>query len=161
MTSDWAAFREVELFLLSDAELADTHRYEEWLALWTKELLYWVPCNQDEVDPKRQISLIYDDRPALEERLYRLGTRYAHSQRPESRLSRVVSNIVYDGYQPERGGAVTSRFVIGEERRERQTVWMGRSRHVLVREDGRLRMKEKKVWLINNDSPMGKLTFIP
>ena len=158
--NDWAAFREVELFLLRDADLADSHRYEDWLALWTKDLLYWVPCNQDEVDPRRQISLIYDDRPALEERLYRLGTRYAHSQRPESALSRVVSNIVYDGYEPERGGAVTSRFVIGEERRERQTVWMGRSRHVLVRQDGQLRMKEKKVWLINNDSPMGNLTFI-
>jgi 3-phenylpropionate/cinnamic acid dioxygenase small subunit len=160
MSSDWAAFREVELFLLRDADLADSHRYEEWLALWTMDLRYWVPCNQDDVDPKRQISLIYDDRPALEERLYRLGTRYAHSQRPESRLSRVVSNIVFESYDPERGGAVTSRFVIGEERRERQTVWIGRARHLLVRDDGALRMKEKKIWLINNDSPMGNLTFI-
>jgi 3-phenylpropionate/cinnamic acid dioxygenase small subunit len=112
------------------------------------------------VDPKRQISLIYDNRPALEERLYRLGTRFAHSQRPESNLSRVVSNILFDGYEPARGGAVTSRFLIGEERRERQTIWIGRQRHLLVRENGELRLKEKKVWLINNDSPMGNLTFV-
>jgi 3-phenylpropionate/cinnamic acid dioxygenase small subunit len=160
MSMSWETYREVELFLLREADLADTQRYEEWLALWTQELLYWVPCNRDDVDPKRQISLIYDNRPALEERLYRLGTRFAHSQRPESNLSRVVSSILYDGYEPARGGAVTSRFVLGEERRERQTIWIGRQRHVLVREDGKLRMKEKKVWLINNDSPMGNLTFV-
>lgn len=160
MTSDWAAFREVELFLTHEADLADSHRYEEWLGLWARDLLYWVPCNQDDPDPKRQISLIYDDRPALEERLFRLGTRYAHSQRPQSRLSRVVSNIMFDGYEPEGGGAVTSRFVLGEERRESQTIWIGRARHVLVRENGGLRIREKKVWLINNDSPMPNLTFV-
>ena len=156
----WETYREVELFLLREAELADFHRYDEWLALWTRELRYWIPCNGDETDPNRQIAIVYEERPALEERLYRLGTRYAHSQRPRSRLSRVVSNIVYDGYEPERGGAVNSRFVLGEERRERQTAWIGRVRHVLVREGGALRLKEKKVWLINNDSPMGNLTFI-
>jgi len=154
------AFREVELFLAREAELADAHRYGEWMALWTRELTYWVPCNQDDPDPRRQISLIYDDRPKLEERVFRLGTKYAHSQQPRSRLSRAVSNIVYDGYEPERGGAVLSRFVLGEERRERQQIWIGRARHVLAREQGALRMREKRVWLINNDSPMGNLTFI-
>ncbi len=156
----WETYREVELLLLHEAELADSHRYAAWLALWTRELRYWIPCNGDDADPQRQIAIVYEERPALEERLYRLDSRFAHSQRPPSRLSRVVSNIVYDGYEPERGGAVVSRFVLGEERRERQTAWIGRARHVLVREAGALRIKEKKVWLINNDSPMGNLTFI-
>lgn len=158
--AEWAAYREVELFLLREAELADSHRYDEWLALWTRELRYWVPCNQDDPDPSRHISIVYDDRAALEERLYRLGTRFAHSQRPRSRLSRVVANIVLDDYEPQTGGAVTSRFVLGEERHGRQSLWLGRARHVLVRVEGGLHMKEKKVWLINNDSAMGNLTFI-
>jgi 3-phenylpropionate/cinnamic acid dioxygenase small subunit len=158
--SDWHTLREVEMFLFREAELADTHRYAEWLKLWTKDLLYWVPCNADELDPKRKISLIYDDRDKLEERLYRLGTKHAHSQQPKSRLVRTVSNILLEDYDAARGGTVISRFVCGEARGEEQTVWMGRTRHTLVREEGRLMLKEKKVFLLNNDMRMGNLTFI-
>ncbi len=158
--ADWHALREVEMFLFREAELADTHCYADWLKLWTKDLLYWVPCNADELDPKRKISLIYDDRDKLEERLYRLGTKHAHSQQPKSRLARTVSNIFFEDYEPSRGGSVISRFVCGEARGGGQIIWMGRARHTLVREEGRLLLKEKKVFLINNDMPMGNLTFI-
>ena len=158
--ADWQALREVELFLFREAELADSHRYDEWLKLWTKDLLYWVPCNADELDPARRISLIYDDHPKLEERLFRLGTKHAHSQRPRSMLARTISNIVFDDYEPSRGGAVTSRFVLGEARMDQQTLWIGRAKHVLRREGGRLMLKEKHVFLINNDMTMGNLTFI-
>jgi len=158
--SEWRALREVELLLFREAELADFSRYQEWLALWTRELLYWVPCNADDIDPRRHISLIYDDRPKLEERLLRLGTKHAHSQRPQSKLTRLVSNVVLEDYDPARGGRVSSRFVATEMRVDRQTLWSGRMRHVLVREEGALRIQEKHVFLVNNDSPMGNLTFI-
>jgi 3-phenylpropionate/cinnamic acid dioxygenase small subunit len=158
--SEWQQLREVELLLFREAELADANRYDEWFRLWTDELLYWVPCNSDDLDPARSVSLIYDDRARLEERLFRLGTKHAHSQRPQSRLTRLVSNGVFDGYDPDRGGAVTSRFVAAEVRHDRQTVWSGRMRHVLARVDGGLRIREKHVFLVNNDSPMNNLTFI-
>lgn len=158
--SDWHHLREVELLLFREAELADFNRYEEWLSLWTQDLLYWVPCNSDDIDPERRISLIYDDRPKLEERLFRLGTKHAHSQRPQSKLTRLVSNVVLQDYEPARGGAVASRFMAVEMRRDRPTVWSGRTRHLLVREGERLRIKEKHVFLVNNDAPMGNLTFV-
>lgn len=158
--SDWHHLREVELLLFREAELADFNRHEEWLSLWTQDLLYWVPCNADDIDPEHRISLIYDDRPKLEERLFRLGTKHAHSQRPQSRLTRLVSNVVLEDYDPARGGAVTSRFMAIEMRRDRPTVWSGRMRHVLARGDNGLRIREKHVFLVNNDAPMGNLTFI-
>ena len=86
--AQWAALREVELFLFREAELADQHQYKEWFALWTEELLYWVPCNSDEEAVGRKIALINDNRPELDERLFRLGTKFAHAQNPKSRLSR-------------------------------------------------------------------------
>ena len=159
--SDWQHLREVELLLFREAELADANLYQEWLALWARELLYWVPCNADDIDPARHISLIYEDRPKLEERIFRLGTKHAHSQRPQSKLTRLVSNIVLgDGYDAALGGAVTARFAAVEMRRDRPTIWSGRTRHVLVREDGRLRIKEKHVFLVNNDAPMSNMTFV-
>lgn len=159
--SDWQQLREVELLLFREAELADANLYQEWLALWARELLYWVPCNADDIDPARHISLIYEDRPKLEERIFRLGTKHAHSQRPQSKLTRLVSNIVLgEDYDAARGGAVTARFVAVEMRRDRPTIWSGRTRHVLVRDEGRLLIKEKHVFLVNNDAPMSNMTFV-
>jgi 3-phenylpropionate/cinnamic acid dioxygenase small subunit len=158
--SDWQHLREVELFLFREAELADFNRYDEWLELWAEDLLYWVPCNADDINPDRRISLIFDDRPALEERLFRLGTKHAHSQRPQSKLTRLISNIVLENYDPAAGGAVTARFMAVEMRRDRPTVWSGRLRYMLAREGGNLRIREKHVFLVNNDSPMSNLTFV-
>ncbi|MFN0305782.1 MAG: aromatic-ring-hydroxylating dioxygenase subunit beta [Burkholderiales bacterium] len=152
--------REVEDLLYREAELADTHAYDEWLGLWTNDVLYWVPCNNDDIDPMKQVSLIYDDRERLEERLFRLKTKHAHSQNPRSRLIRTVSNVCLHEFDAATGGTVTSRFVLGEVRLERQTEWIGRMKHVLVRADGALRIREKRVFLVNNDIPMGNLTFV-
>jgi 3-phenylpropionate/cinnamic acid dioxygenase small subunit len=157
---DWRTLREVELLLYREAELADAHLYGDWLALWAQQLLYWAPCNGDDIDPQRQISLIYDDRPKLEQRLARLGTKHAHSQRPQSKLSRTVSNIVLENYDPAHGGSVSSRFVLAEVRMDRQTIWCGRMRHTLVREADGLRIREKHIFLVNNDAPMGNMTFL-
>ncbi len=160
-TITWYDLREVELFLFREAELADQNDYTAWSALWTEQLTYWVPCNTDELDPKKKIAIIYDDRPKLEERLYRLGTKFAHSQRPKSRLARTVSNIVLDDdFDPAAGGSVSARFVLAEVRNEEQRLWAGRTRHVLVREGGILKMREKVVYLLANDIPLTNMTFI-
>ena len=160
-TTTWSDLREAELFLFHEAELADRNAYPAWMALWTQALTYWVPCNSDELEPTRKIAIIYDDRPKLEERIYRLGTKFAHSQQPKSRLSRSVSNIVLgDDYDPASGGSVGSRFVLAEVRNDEQRLWAGRTRHVLVREDGKLRMREKVVYLLANDIALSNMTFI-
>ena len=45
---------QIETFLYREARLMDEHAYDEWLALWTDDALYWVPCNRDDSDPMRQ-----------------------------------------------------------------------------------------------------------
>lgn len=157
---DWQTQREVELFLFHEAELADANRYEEWLALWTEELLYWVPSNNDELDPQRKISIIYDKRTQLEDRIFRLGTKHAYAQRPRSRLTRLVSNIVLEDFDESSGGFVSSRFIVAELRNHVQTLWSGRMRHKLIREGSEWRINEKHVFLLNNDTPVGNMTFI-
>ncbi len=48
----------VTAFLYREAVLMDEGRYAEWFALWTEDALYWVPCNDDDIDPKRRVSII-------------------------------------------------------------------------------------------------------
>ena len=151
--------RAVEELLFDEAELMDSHQYDRWMELWDEQALYWVPCNEDEIDPSRRVSLIYERREQIEDRLFRLKGRHAHAQRPKSRLMRVISNVrilEHDAQQVK----VSSNFALGEMRLDRQTVWMGRSFHTLLRGADGFKIREKKVVLLNNNSPMGNLTFL-
>jgi len=108
--------QQVEQFLYYEAQIMDEHRYDEWLALWSDDALYWVPAGRDNIDPKREISLIYDDRVRLETRIARLRMGKPAPQAPRSRMRRVVSNIVIE--EVENGEIVAqSNFMLAELRR--------------------------------------------
>lgn len=159
--TDWITLREVELFLYKEAELADTHQFQAWFALFTQDLLYWVPCNSDDSVIGKQIALINDNRAELDERLFRLGTKHAHAQSPRSRLSRIITNIVLgDDYRRESGGLVTARMLVTEVRNGKTEHWAARVSYLLARQDGALRMREKRVYLAANDEVLPNLTFI-
>lgn len=151
----------VEAFLFHEADLLDELRIEDWLALWTPECCYWVPCNDrdgDSTDPERQVSIIYDDRARLEDRVYRLMSSAAHSQRPRSRMRRVVGNLRFEL----REGEVHTRsnFVLAELRRGRQDIWSGVSQHRLLPDGDSFRISAKTVLLTQSDMAIDNLTFL-
>ena len=70
----------------------DAHRYDEWHALWDEDATYWVPANDDDIDPARNVSVIYDRRGQLRNRIQRLReTLWLKESAP--RLKRLVSNV--------------------------------------------------------------------
>lgn len=150
---------EIARFLAGEARLMDEGRYDEWLSLWTGDGLYWVPCNHDDIDPMREVSLIYDDRVRLGERVERLKSGSVLAQEPKPRMRRVVSNIEVEAGQ---GGetAVHSNFMLGIARPAGQQVWIGHSIHRLRRVGGVLKIAQKKVLLINSDTEMPLLQFL-
>jgi len=151
--------QQVEQFIYYEADLMDEHRYDEWLALWTDDALYWVPSGRDDIDPKREISLIYDDRVRLQVRITRLKSGFAHAQEPKSRMRRVVSNIVTQ--EAENGDIVVfSNFLLTELRRGKQDTFAGRTIHRLRPDNGSFRLASKKVLLVNNDEHIDNLTFL-
>lgn len=153
--------QQVHQLLYSEADFADEHRYDEWLALWhpAGELLYWIPSGSDDLDPKQRISIVYDNRSRLDDRIFRLKSRGAHSQRPRSRMRRVVSNIVVE---TDDGDSVRVRanFILAELRKGHQDVFNGRFLYELRRHCGELRIATKKVLLVNNDEFIDNLSFL-
>ncbi len=128
--TDAAMLRSVEEFLFLEADCMDRHAYAEWLALWDEDSLYWVPCNADDTDPAKRISLIYDRREQIEQRIRRLEGKHAHAQDPKSRLTRVVSNVRIRESSADLIVAA-SNFVLGELRMDTQVTWFGRNLHTL------------------------------
>jgi 3-phenylpropionate/cinnamic acid dioxygenase small subunit len=151
--------QQVEQFLYHEAQLMDESRFDEWLALWTEPALYWVPSNRDEIDPKREVSLVYDDWVRLQLRVARLKSGFAHAQEPKSRMRRLISNIVIE--EAEKGEIVaSSNFLLAELRRGKQDLFAGRSIHRMVPTNGGFKLRSKKVLLVNNDEPIDNLTFL-
>lgn len=149
----------VEQFVYREARLIDENRYDEWLALWTNDARYWVPCGADDGDPKREVSLIYDDLTRLRVRIARLNSGVAYAQDPKSRMRRVVSNI--EAAEVEDGQVmVSSNFLLAELRQGKQDLFAGRTIHHLSPYNDSFRMRFKKVLLVNNGEYIDNLTFL-
>ena len=150
---------QVTAFLVHEADLIDQYRYDEWLALWSTQGIYWVPCNEDDYDPTRHVSIIYDDHDRLQERVFRLNSEGAHSQDPPSRLCRIVGNE-----QVSRGPSgdvqVRANMILVEVRSGEKNVYGARVEYVLEPEEDTFKIRKKKVILLDNDEPLGNLTFI-
>lgn len=158
--------KRVEQFLYHEARLMDEQRYDEWLSLWTEELTYFVPVNEEDSDPKRHVTLIYDNRRRLEDRIEQLKSHVHWSQEPRSRLRRVVSNVeVSSGADAQVESQ--SNFVVVEVRRDQQMVLAGRSFHTLLPgpsgasgQAGSFKIAQKKVLLVNLDAVMRNIRFL-
>jgi len=154
---------EAELFIIRELRLIDERRFDEWLALFTPDCLYWLPIV--EADPALEPSLVYDDLKRLKERVYRI-TASPPAQQPGSRTLHNVSNVdvVEAG---EDGGRVLCNLTVFELRPGDpiqvglavQRVFAANAEYHLV--DGpQWRIRLKKVWLLNRDEPLYNLTFL-
>ena len=148
----------IERFLYHEARLMDAHSYDEWFALWAKEgqIIYWVPCNADDIDPKVNVSIIYDTRTQLRNRIARMNDTQWLRERP-SRLSRVVSNVEIES---EDGITVRSNFILVQLHRQVQRVWAGTTFHQLEPAGDTFKIRSKKVLLVNNDEALPNLMFL-
>lgn len=152
--------REVEQFVYREARLQDEHDYDAWEALWTDDAIYWVPANGDDIDPEREMSIIYDNRSRISVRVKQLKSGKRYTQEPRSRLRRIISNVELMG-EEEGDLRVGANSLVFESNLRGETLWAARNEYRLRRgEDGGLRMAYKKVALVNNDRPLYTLSFL-
>ncbi|MCX2933741.1 hypothetical protein ORI20_26065 [Mycobacterium sp. CVI_P3] len=148
-------------FVEHEADLADTHRVQEWLELWNPDrALYFVPYGDDEEGSLR-VALIRDGYGQLCQRIQRLTSGSAHAQNPPSQLCRVMSRITTR--EGEDGSVVArSKFVCVESRPGRDVLWAGTTLHtVAVRPaGGGLELWRKEVRLVNSQKEIPPLAFL-
>ena len=147
-------------FLALEARFLDEVRLEDWLKLYAPNCVYWVPSSADGGDPREEVSISFDDRRRLEDRIFRLSTGAAWSQRPTSRTVRLISNIeVYATDQLEivmvRSNFQTTEFRAGETR-----LWSGWYGHRLRDVGNEYEILVKQVNLINYDQNLRNPSII-
>jgi benzoate/toluate 1,2-dioxygenase beta subunit len=134
-----------------EARLLEELRLEDWLALYARECLYWVPTTPDGGDPRHEVAIAFDDRRRLEDRIYRLRLAHAWSQRPPSRTVRLVSNVEVFATDAEDLLMVRSTFMISEFWAEEVRRWAGWCGHRLRQEEDGWEILVKQVNLIDCD----------
>jgi benzoate/toluate 1,2-dioxygenase beta subunit len=146
------------MLLEREARLLDQGRFEDWLALYAAECIYWIPATPGG-DPRREVAVAFDDRRRLEDRIYRLRTGHAWSQAPASRTVRLVTNVEVFASRGERL-MVRSNFLTADFRNGETRYWCGWCGHRLRPRDGRHEIEVRQVNLIDCDQSLRNPSII-
>jgi 3-phenylpropionate/cinnamic acid dioxygenase small subunit len=134
-----------------EARLLDQLRFDEWLAMYAPECIYWVPGTPEAGDPRREIAISFDDRRRMEDRIYRLRTGYAWSQAPKSRTVRMISNVEVFATAESTARMVRSNFLISEFRVDGTRYLSGWCGHRFTQAAGDWEIQVRQVNLIDCD----------
>jgi 3-phenylpropionate/cinnamic acid dioxygenase small subunit len=147
--------KEIARFVRHEARLIDEKRLDEWLELFAEDGYYWVPASAGQPDPFNHNSLAYEDKLLLRLRVERLKSPRAYSQRPASRSLHVLQEPDMEKLDYERGEFLTrTPFLYTETRGDESQRYAATAWHTLVLAGGQLRIKLKRVDILNCDAAL-------
>ena len=145
-------------FIYREAELLDTMQWERWLDLFHAEGRYWMPLEWQQQDPLLQPSLMYEDLLLLKVRVERLSGERTFSQKPKSRCHhllqapRIIACAAAAGVFKAR-----TSYAYTETRGDALQRFSGWASHDLVLVGDAIKIKLKRVDLVNFDAPFGNI----
>lgn len=149
-------------FVYAEARMLDEQRFDDWLALYAEDGHYWMPLAHDQQDARLHASLMYEDVLLLRVRVERLQGNRTYSQQPRSRSHHLLQAPAIERDHPEHAPdegryVVRTAFHYVETRQDEQTLYAGWATHHLVEQDGALRIRLKRVDLVNCDAAFGNI----
>ena len=149
-------------FIYAEARMLDEGRYSEWLDLWLEDGHYWMPLDYKQTDPHLVTSLLYEDNFMLRLRVERLNGERTFSQKPKSRCHHVIQRPFVDEFDADAGRFVTNTSMhYVETRLDEQFLLALTATHELKLVDGKLRIANKRVDLLNSDAAFGNIQLLP
>ena len=147
--------RELIDFVVREARLLDDKRYDEWLDLWADDGIYWVPLSPAQVDGIHHNSHLYEDALLRKLRVERLKSPRAYSQQPPSRAVHVLQTPTVEASEAGAPAFVLrTPFHYSEAQGDELQSFAGTVFHHLVGAAGALRLRLKRVDLINADAAL-------
>jgi 3-phenylpropionate/cinnamic acid dioxygenase small subunit len=146
-------------FVYREARLLDEKRFEEWYELFTEDARYWMPLTRGQPDGITHTSLFYEDRLLLKVRIERLRHPSAFSQQQPSYCQHVLQQPSLESSD---AGLFVMRtpFIYVETRLDSQMMLAGVAFHHLVQVDEVLRIRLKKIELLNCDAALPSIQML-
>ena len=144
----------VEAFLYREARLLDDGRFEDWLALFDEDGLYWIPGLPGQTDRFGAASIVHEDRTVLRMRVRRLSHPRAWSLMPLPRSTHLLGNISVTLAEGEAIEAVAA-LQVALYRAGDRTRYDGRQTMRLRPDGGDFKIALKRIDLIDCDGVQG------
>ena len=144
-------------FVVREARLIDQQRFDEWLDMYADDAFYWMPLEWNQTDPRLTCSLMYEDKLLLRVRVERLTGQRTFSQQPKSRCHHLLQAPTIESSDPAGEHVVRTAFHYVETRQDRQTLYAGWTTHHLVADGDALKIRLKRVDLVNCDAAFANI----
>ncbi|HMS79253.1 MAG TPA: aromatic-ring-hydroxylating dioxygenase subunit beta [Burkholderiaceae bacterium] len=145
-----------------EARLVDERRFDAWYDLFADDAYYWVPLVPGQADGENHTSLMYEDKLLLKLRIERFGNPRSYSLHPQVRCLHVLQRPEVEAAEP---GAnrwvVRTNEIYVETQGARKQVYAAVVRHTLSVVDGALRIRLKRVDLLDCDAPLPSIQLFP
>jgi 3-phenylpropionate/cinnamic acid dioxygenase small subunit len=152
--------RELIDFVLDEAALLDSQRFEEWLGLFDADGRYWMPLSPGQTDARLQTSLMDEDPLLLRIRIERLKGSRTFSEQPRTRCHHLLQTPRVEAMDSANGlYRVKTAFHYVETRLDQQQLFVGWATHDLVHKPEGLRIRLKRVDLVNCDAAFGNISL--
>lgn len=125
-----------------------------WISLFTDDGYYWMPLEEAHTDPERHDSLIYDNRALMEMRKHNMASPLSPSMQVETRSVRILSDIEIQRVDAPDNEVEVSAFVIAVMYQQEKHYYAGKLGYRLVNADGELKIRVKRVDLLDADAPL-------
>jgi 3-phenylpropionate/cinnamic acid dioxygenase small subunit len=163
--------RDVEQFLYREARLLDERRFQEWLALLTDDIHYWMGArtnrypkvskaiaildserySEEDLTQEDELAILDETKETLSRRVARLETGMAWAEDPPSRTRHLLSNIEVEPGDTASELKVYASFLVYRSRAEtEQDVYVGARRDVLRNVDGAWKIARRRIILDQN-----------
>jgi 3-phenylpropionate/cinnamic acid dioxygenase small subunit len=148
-------------FIYREARLLDEKCFDEWYELFTDDALYWMPLTRGQPREATHTSLFYEDRLLLKVRIERLRHPNAFSQQQPSFCQHILQQPALEEVDREAGRYITrTPFLYIETQLDGQLMLAGVARHHLVLQEGQLRIRLKKIELVNCDAALPSIQLL-
>jgi len=146
---------EVEEFLHREANLLDERRLDEWLALCTDDIQYWMPIRRtvnvkdldNEFTKPGGMAYFDDDKKMLALRIQRLAVGKAWAEDPPSRTRHMVSNVRVVAVKGNEIDVALNFLLYRTRLDSEEDSWIGRREDRLRRENGELKLARRHIFL--------------
>jgi 3-phenylpropionate/cinnamic acid dioxygenase small subunit len=147
--------KEIVDFVIREARLLDEKRFDEWYELFADDGFYWVPLTPGQPDPLQHNSLAYEDKLLLKLRVERLKSPRAFSQQPASRCHHLLQTPEIEKMDEAKGECLTrTQMIYTETRGDESQRYSATAWHSLARINDQLKIKLKRVDILNSDAAL-------
>jgi hypothetical protein len=162
-------------FVYREARLLDEKRFDAWYELFTDDARYWMPLARGQPDGRTHTSLFYEDKLLLKLRIERLRHPHAYSQQQPSYCQHVLQQpalepvahsaagipVIATGIMLNAGDfLMRTPFMYVETQLDTQIFLAGIAYHHLTFIDGTLRIRMKKIELLNCDAALPSIQLL-